>query len=178
MVNVAQAGMSDERLAQLLLEVPSRSAVLFEDVDAVLDGRRISTGGSTTVGTTFSGLLNVLDGAAARPGVTIWLTTNHRERLDPALIRPGRVDREIQFGHATADQIERLFLNFYGRTDTTVALARGWAARKAAQQVTMAEVQQHLLLHKNDPAGAARLVPRPYPVQSAGEPSRQELAAV
>ena len=35
------------------------------------------------------------------------------ERLDPALIRPGRVDRKIELGNATPDQAHRLFLWFF-----------------------------------------------------------------
>jgi chaperone BCS1 len=38
---------------------------------------------------TFSGLLNALDGVGAVEGRILFMTTNHMERLDPALIRPG-----------------------------------------------------------------------------------------
>jgi chaperone BCS1 len=41
------------------------------------------------------------------------MTTNHIERLDPALIRPGRVDVIHQVGDASPDQIRRLFLKFF-----------------------------------------------------------------
>ena len=43
----------------------------------------------------------------------LFLTTNHPERLDSALVRPGRVDRKIELGFATPDQARRLFLWFY-----------------------------------------------------------------
>lgn len=45
------------------------------------------------------------------------MTTNHPERLDPALIRPGRVDLSLFIGDATPQQAERLFVQFYGRGD-------------------------------------------------------------
>jgi hypothetical protein len=41
------------------------------------------------------------------------MTTNHIERLDPALIRPGRVDVIHQVGDASPGQIRRLFLKFF-----------------------------------------------------------------
>jgi chaperone BCS1 len=41
------------------------------------------------------------------------MTTNHRERLDPALIRPGRCDLQIELKNASHSQIERLFLKFF-----------------------------------------------------------------
>lgn len=43
------------------------------------------------------------------------MTTNHYERLDPALIRPGRVDIHELLGDAAGEQAERLFVKFYGR---------------------------------------------------------------
>ena len=44
-----------------------------------------------------SGLLNALDGVAASEGRILFATTNHLERLDPALSRPGRMDVWIEF---------------------------------------------------------------------------------
>ena len=41
------------------------------------------------------------------------MTTNHIEKLDPALIRPGRVDVIHEIGDASPSQIKRLFLNFF-----------------------------------------------------------------
>ena len=49
----------------------------------------------------FSGLLNALDGVGAQEGRIIVLTTNHRAKLDAALIRPGRIDVEEELGLAT-----------------------------------------------------------------------------
>lgn len=47
-------------------------------------------------GVTFSGLLNALDGAAAQEGRLLFMTTNHIEKLDSALIRPGRCDYRLK----------------------------------------------------------------------------------
>merc|ERR1712038_805266 len=46
-----------------------------------------------------SGLLNVLDGVVDTPGRMLVMTSNHPEVLDPALIRPGRIDKNIFLGH-------------------------------------------------------------------------------
>lgn len=66
----------------------------------------------------FSGLLNAIDGVASHEGRILIMTTNHRERLDPALIRPGRVDVQIEFGFANKETISRVFQELYkGLTD-------------------------------------------------------------
>lgn len=60
-----------------------------------------------------SGLLNSLDGVAAAEGRILFATTNHLERLDPALSRPGRLDVWVEFKNASKWQAECLFRNFF-----------------------------------------------------------------
>lgn len=50
---------------------------------------------------TFSGLLNAIDGVASADERILFMTTNHVDRLDPALIRPGRVDVKQHFSYCT-----------------------------------------------------------------------------
>lgn len=84
--------MSDDRLALLFATAPARCIILLEDVDSAFVNRQPADGGGGN-NLTFSGLLNALDGVtSAGEGRLIFMTTNHRERLDPALLRPGRVD--------------------------------------------------------------------------------------
>ena len=49
--------------------------------------------------TTFSGLLNALDGVVATEERLIFMTTNHIARLPPVLIRPGRIDLRVSDGN-------------------------------------------------------------------------------
>ncbi|CAD7952857.1 unnamed protein product [Amoebophrya sp. A25] len=46
-----------------------------------------------------AGLLNVLDGVVDTPGRIVVMTSNHPEKLDPALIRPGRINKRIHLGY-------------------------------------------------------------------------------
>jgi len=62
---------------------------------------------------TLSGLLNALDGPTATTGRLLFMTTNARDRLDPALRRSGRIDYELEFTNAEREQTERLFERFY-----------------------------------------------------------------
>ncbi|KAK2461070.1 hypothetical protein APHAL10511_006917 [Amanita phalloides] len=64
-----------------------------------------------------SGLLNAIDGVAAAEGRILFATTNHLERLDPALSRPGRMDVWVEFKNASKWQAEALFRNFFPSTE-------------------------------------------------------------
>ena len=56
------------------------------------------------------------------------MTTNHVEKLDPALIRPGRVDLIEKVDDATAEQATVLFDRFYGEKDTPDSLIKELSA--------------------------------------------------
>ncbi|KAF8163917.1 P-loop containing nucleoside triphosphate hydrolase protein [Mycena galopus ATCC 62051] len=62
---------------------------------------------------TLSGLLNVIDGVGSDDGKLFIATTNYIDRLDPALLRPGRIDLKVPYGLATAHQARALFLRFF-----------------------------------------------------------------
>ena len=65
-------------------------------------------GTKSGTGLTLGGLLNVLDGVGTPSGLITIMTTNHRELLDAALIRPGRVDFELHVDYLDQPQLERL----------------------------------------------------------------------
>ncbi|CAF0765685.1 unnamed protein product [Adineta steineri] len=116
-LNLSQGTMTDDRLQQLLSNVPEESIILLEDIDAATVGRHyekednIRFQGMKPL--TLSGLLNSLDGVISTEGRIIFMTTNYIDRLDPALIRPGRVDFKQYIGPLTADQTERMLIRFY-----------------------------------------------------------------
>ena len=62
---------------------------------------------------TLSGLLNALDGVSAQEGRLLFATTNRYHSLDPALIRPGRMDVHIEFRLASQYQAKELYKRFY-----------------------------------------------------------------
>ncbi|GAO51627.1 hypothetical protein G7K_5723-t1 [Saitoella complicata NRRL Y-17804] len=96
------------------LQPPERSIMLLEDIDAAFSGRQqTEESGYGRSNVTFSGLLNALDGVASAEERIIFMTTNHAERLDPALIRPGRVDMKRLIGTATSHQLREMFMRFY-----------------------------------------------------------------
>merc|ERR1719248_554725 len=76
----------------------SPAIVFIDEIDAVGTKRYDSqSGGEREIQRTMLELLNQLDGFDARTDVKDILATNKIESLDPALIRPGRIDRKIEF---------------------------------------------------------------------------------
>lgn len=84
---------------QMLAEVPCMA--LIEDIDAVFEGRKnvaVSNGPALT----FDCLLNCLDGVQRADGLVVMVSTNHLDKIDPAIgqpgdigTRPGRIDRVV-----------------------------------------------------------------------------------
>ncbi|WRT67227.1 uncharacterized protein IL334_004193 [Kwoniella shivajii] len=62
---------------------------------------------------TMSGLLNAIDGVSSQEGCILIATTNHPNRLDPALSRAGRFDIRLEFTWAIPSQAKALYLHFY-----------------------------------------------------------------
>ena len=103
---------------------------------------------------TFSGLLNTLDGVASSEERLVFMTTNHLDRLDPALIRPGRVDVKQEIGLASKSQVSKMFSRFY--PDEILSQAEAFADKvmELGQRKSIAQLQGHFLLFKNDSKGA------------------------
>jgi len=73
--------------------------IFFDEVDAI-GGARFDdgAGGDNEVQRTMLEIVNQLDGFDARGNIKVLMATNRPDTLDPALVRPGRLDRKIEFG--------------------------------------------------------------------------------
>lgn len=60
-----------------------------------------------------SGLLNVLDGVVDSPGRILVMTSNHPEKLDPALIRPGRIDKKLKLGYMQTLDVQQMLSHYF-----------------------------------------------------------------
>jgi len=147
-VNLSDKEVNDEILNLLLNSTPPQSIVLMEDIDVAFTDR--SRDGSSHV--TFSGLLNALDGVAAQEGRLIFLTTNKKEVLDEALIRPGRVDLNCFFGLAAHFQIQLMYQRFF--PEAPVQHAQSFAEKIPDKSVSMATVQNYLMKYRMSPEKA------------------------
>jgi chaperone BCS1 len=152
------ADLNDRSLMKAVNQVPANSVLLFEDIDCMRgsqsrqevraeSGRNEIAAASTkenasTNGVTLSGLLNVLDGFHAPSGVLFVMTTNHVEKLDAALLRPGRIDYKLYLGKASDQQKVDLYLRFF--PDAVEGEAREFVEDSRSAE-TMAEFQGLLL---------------------------------
>jgi len=65
---------------------------------------------------TLSFLLNLFDGVLETPNRILIMTSNYVKRIDRALIRPGRIDLNIEFTNASLNVIYKILSNFYNKT--------------------------------------------------------------
>mmetsp|Transcript_35722 Transcript_35722/g.77749 ORF Transcript_35722/g.77749 Transcript_35722/m.77749 type:complete len:368 (+) Transcript_35722:214-1317(+) len=97
-------------------EEMSPSIVFIDEIDAVGTKRYDSTsGGEREIQRTMLELLNQMDGFDALSEVKVIMATNRIESLDPALLRPGRIDRKIEFPLPDAKTKRRIFQIHTGR---------------------------------------------------------------
>jgi ATP-dependent Zn protease len=98
--------LSDDSLAEAFQRAQS-GIVVLEDIDTVTitKARQESPEGDDKVAPiaslSLSGLLNAIDGLYASEGRLLFMTSNKPQSLDPALVRPGRIDRQFHIGYLT-----------------------------------------------------------------------------
>nr|GAT44320.1 P-loop containing nucleoside triphosphate hydrolase protein [Mycena chlorophos] len=197
-ISLAAPGIDDYTLGRLIRDTPSRCILLIEDIDCAFPSREDDEDEEPLLDAkgniiprepapprsqvTLAGLLNVLDSVASEEGRLTFATTNHIEALDPALIRPGRMDLKIQYGLATTEQLEQMFDRFYPynpdladdagpsigcyydvairdrrvrlSAEELLDLGRKFAGAVPKSKYSIAQLQGYLLSSKNDPQAA------------------------
>jgi hypothetical protein len=99
--------MEDSDFMRALRRLPENTILIIEDIDTIFEARKKNDEMKNNI--TFSALLNTLDGIAHMHGQIIIMTTNHPLVLDKALIRPGRVDKSIEFGYSNKNQVKKMY---------------------------------------------------------------------
>jgi mitochondrial chaperone BCS1 len=157
----------EDHLGELFADLPQHCVILLEDIDVASHDRAQGkdagdskspsrqAGKTQRKGVTMSELLNVLDGVASQEGRVLVMTTNYRERLDEALIRPGRVDRQVEFRLADKDMAHQLFCMVFRdkekESDDKIVerLADDFARQVPELEFSSAEVLSLLLVHRH-----------------------------
>jgi len=141
---------SDETLSRILNATPNKSLVLFEDIDSfdfskargaetveesLLPG--YSSGREKSV--TLSGFLNAIDGVGTKEGNICIITSNYAETIDPAILRPGRVDKKFNFGPATKNQI----IKYAKAIEAEISIEK--AEEMVSRQITLCQVRAEII---------------------------------
>jgi hypothetical protein len=158
-LSLGDPNLNDTTLSNAMTSIPQQSIVLIEDLDAAfingLDGKAVDPVVNTATGihprkesVTYSGLLNILDGVASAWGIIFIISTNHVEKLGTSLIRPGRIDIIEHVTFAKEQDIVSYFESFFPENqDLSLTFAKQLLSKH--NNVTMAELQNYLIKHRN-----------------------------
>ena len=107
----------DDALTRIADTIPPYSVLVLEDVDVYhqTHARTDDDDSDTGKGITLAGLLNLLDGFTTPNGLITIMTSNHPDKLDPALKRPGRIDITEELGALDEHQLRRLCVHLMGK---------------------------------------------------------------
>jgi mitochondrial chaperone BCS1 len=144
-VNLASESTTDDSLRDQLIDMPAGTFGLIEDIDCLFADRGKTDDNPSKL--TFAGLLNALDGVSSSDSRIMFLTTNHREKMDPALLRPGRCDVQFEIGNADHSQVCRIFERFF--PDATPSQTLAFVEQIPARKVSMSAIQGLLVKYKD-----------------------------
>jgi SpoVK/Ycf46/Vps4 family AAA+-type ATPase len=130
--------------------IDPKTVLLLEDIDCLFEKR-------TSVETssfTFSNLLNILDGVLFKHGLIVFITTNHPEKLDPALLRQGRTDLIVELNYPSRTEIEKLFRDMlggkhYATAEATTDAFKAFYAAIKDKQLPMSAIVNFLFRHRD-----------------------------
>ncbi|CAN0903462.1 AAA-ATPase At3g28580 [Linum grandiflorum] len=182
-------------LRKLLIDTTSKSIIVIEDIDCSLDltGQRKTKiesliekhrsklggkdeeieDGNSSSRVTLSGLLNFIDGLWSSSGGErlIVFTTNHVEKLDPALIRRGRMDKHVELSYCSFEAFRVLAWNYLRLQDHPMFSEVDRLIKEI--NITPADVAENLML-KSPSDDSARCLSR---LIAAMEEVKEDAAA-
>ncbi|MED6189427.1 Protein HYPER-SENSITIVITY-RELATED 4 [Stylosanthes scabra] len=153
----------NSELRRLLIGMANRSILVVEDIDCTIEFQdrmaetRAATGRNEKQ-VTLSGLLNFIDGLWSSCGDEriIVFTTNHKDKLDPALLRPGRMDVHIHMSYCTPYGFRQLASTYLGIKEHSLFGEIEDAIQTT--KVTPAEVAEQLLKSSDTETSLKQLI--------------------
>ncbi len=132
----------------------NKRVYVIEDIDCLTDvvldrGTVVNQKQNHNEVLTLSFLLNLLDGVLETPGRILIITSNYPERIDKALIRPGRIDVKVEFRRADRQFILDMLNNFYECEKSIDNIPES-----IVDVFTPAEVMESMCMHFKDPDAA------------------------
>lgn len=126
--------------------LPSNSILVIEDIDSNIvvhsrdhnDNQKTKHPLEELLKTNMSEVLNALDGIIDTSGRILITTTNHINKLDPAMLRPGRIDLSLEIGYVDSDAFIQFIKSFFPEVNPKETY-------KIVNELTIAKLQQEVL---------------------------------
>lgn len=99
------SNINDSIFIDLISKLPNNALLVLEDID------RLFNIDNATI--TFSTILNCLDGFSCKHRLLTFITTNHKEKLDNAFLRPGRIDFIMELGYGKKQQLKEMYYSYF-----------------------------------------------------------------
>lgn len=172
---------SDSSLMRAISSIPENSLLFIEDFDSEkstearqglvveeTEPRLIEAGAPEPLtkqfdfghALTLSGLLNCLDGILTPHGMISIMTTNRINSIDPALVRPGRVDRVVHIGYLDDAAIKKYIAHCFPTLPESEYVQCNFSA------IAGAKLQEYFVMHRNDPVAFIQSIPRKQKFES------------
>ncbi|WP_036292027.1 AAA family ATPase [Methylosinus sp. PW1] len=145
-------------ISERMSDITPKTLLVVEDIDTLAEGlnrtpdhaqRRRDSDASekeaAAAGWAMHEILNTLDGMQTPDALKFVITTNHLDRLDPAILRPGRVDHIYEIGPLEIDEARRMFRAFYDRDGIRGYVPTTGAALQAMFSTMIAEEAEDAL---------------------------------
>lgn len=156
-INFSGQSFDENTLTDLFNDIPEGVIVLFEDIDGLFHTRaEKSTAEAEDNPISFRGFINLLDGVMSPEGVLVFMTTNFKDRLDDALIRPGRIDVRMEIGYIDEEITKQFFRYFYKDIDSLAEskVDRFWEIVKETENLSISVLQAYLTEYRGNPEKA------------------------
>ena len=141
--------IDDNTFVRALQKLPDNCILVLEDIDCLFESRKSLDDHKNMI--TFGGLLNTLDGLMHKDKLLIFMTTNYKDKLDNALIRPGRIDKVYTFDFMDKGQIMKMFLKYFPDKESEFKEFYGILVKKnLVKNITPAIMQEYFFAKLED----------------------------
>ena len=117
--------MEDYQFMKLISKLPEKALLVIEDVEGIFNIRE-----SISKTISFTTILNTLDGFACKNRLITFITTNHKDKLDKAFTRPGRIDFSMEFHYPDRERLNEMYNSFFESDNTNFEKLYSHIARK------------------------------------------------
>lgn len=138
----------------LLGEIKPNSIVLLEDIESFFDETKKGNENTQETKISYRDLLNIFDGVLTPEGIIFCLTSNDISKINPSMLRSGRIDVKKYIGYMTDSQKEKMIKHFYNLKEIVINdelqnEINLFIANTNSIDLTPARLQEYFLKYKN-----------------------------